>query len=395
MSKKSSKKRTSSSRSGGVEIHANTVNIQGDVAGRDKAGSGGSSPPPPPPSGSPSTPPPTDAAFQYDVFISYSSQDKDWVRGELLHALEQRGLRVLIDFRDFRPGAPSIKEIERAILISRKTLLILTPDYLASQWTEFENLLLQTLEPSNQNLRLIPLLKAKCDLPLRLRMLTYVNFVDPDDWDSAWRQLFTALGAPPLQDAPTPETPEAWFLKHPYGMPPNFTGRAAEKALLTAWLNGNTGHSLWVMRALGGFGKSALAWHWLTHDVKDKQWPRVVWWSFYEGDASFENFLRETLAYLKIDPPPGPRGQVDALLAALRQPGTLLILDGFERQLRVFSGMNAAYQGDLPLPSEGDPGPVAKRSGGAGVSATATASAPSPKASCATSPRCPTCAAKC
>ena len=362
MSPKSSKKPKSTSRSGGVDIHADTVNIYGDVAGRDKtgaggSGSGGSSTPPPPPSGWQTAPPQSGDQFEYDVFISYSSKDKDWVRGDLLHTLEQHGLRACIDYRDFQPGAPSIKEIERAILTSRKTLLILTPDYLASQWTEFENLLLQTLEPSNQNLRLIPLLKAKCDLPLRLRMLTYVNFVDPDEWDIAWRQLFTALGGPPLQTAPAKETPEAWFLKHPYGMPPNFTGRAAEKAMLTAWLNGDTGHSLWVMRALGGFGKSALAWHWLTHEVDARQWPRVVWWSFYEGDASFENFLRETLAYLKIDPSLlGPRGQVDALLDALRQPGTLLILDGFERQLRAFSGMNAAYQGDeAPTPARAKP----------------------------------------
>ncbi len=160
------------------------------VAGSVNAGGSGGTPPapPPPPSDLQATPPQPEDQFEYDVFISYSSKDKQWVRGDLLPALEKHGLRVIIDFRDFRPGAPSVKEIERAVLTSRKTLLILTPDYLASHWTEFENLLLQTLEPANQNLRLIPLLKEKCDLPLRLRMLTYVNFVDPDDWDIAWRQ---------------------------------------------------------------------------------------------------------------------------------------------------------------------------------------------------------------
>ena len=89
------------------------------------------------------------------------------------------------------------------------------------------------------------------------------------------------------------------------------------------------------------------------------QWPRVVWWSFYEGDASFENFLRETLTYLQIDPALlGPRQQVDALLQVLHQPGTLLILDGFERGLRAFSGMNAAYQGDEAPTLHPHPGPL-------------------------------------
>ncbi len=218
MSDESSGISTTVNQSGGVTVNAQTVNIYGDVMGGNKAGASGSSGivlPPPPPDLTATAPLPVDEAYQYDIFISYSSKDKDWVRGELLRALEERGLRVIIDFRDFRPGAPSIKEIERAVLTSRKTLLILTPDYLQSQWTEFENLLLQTLEPSNQALRLIPLLKAKCELPLRLRMLTYVNFADPDDWNIAWRQLLTALGAAPLPAAPAKETPPAWNLAYP------------------------------------------------------------------------------------------------------------------------------------------------------------------------------------
>ena len=40
----------------------------------------------------------------YDVFISYSSKDADWVRGSLLQGLEDAGLRVYIDFRDFETG---------------------------------------------------------------------------------------------------------------------------------------------------------------------------------------------------------------------------------------------------------------------------------------------------
>ncbi len=292
--------------------------------------------------------------FAYDVFISYSSKDKDWVRGELLKRLEAAGLRVCIDSRDFQPGAPSVKEMERAVVTSRKTLLILTPDYLASAWAEFEELMLATLDPANRRRRLIPLLKAKCDLPLHINYLTYVNFVDPEDWGWAWTQLLTALGVPPVPKSAEEPRREAWCLKHPYPMPPNFTGRADERKMLTEWLNADGNHPLLVLRALGGFGKSALCWHWLLHDVDPTQFPRVVWWSFYEGDASFDSFLRETLEYLSVGQVSnlsnlGPRQQADELLHRLHQPGTLLILDGFERALRAYSSMNAAYQGDAPL----------------------------------------------
>lgn len=294
--------------------------------------------------------------YSYDVFISYSHTDRAWVRGELLSRLEATGLKVCMDFRDFEPGVPSVKEMRRGVETSHKTLLILTPAYLESAWAEFEHLMLQTLDPANRERRLIPLLKTKCELPLEIRYLTYVNFADPEDLDIAWTQLLTALGAPPVQEAPEEPTRDEWRLAHPYPMPPNFTGRAAERKMLSRWLEADSNHPLLVMRALGGFGKSALAWHWLLHDVDPTRWPRVVWWSFYEGDANFDSFLGVTLAYLgqgEIAPRRlGPRQQADALLRLLHQPGSLLILDGFERALRAYSGMGAAYQGDDPAKPE-------------------------------------------
>ncbi len=147
-----------------------------------------------------------------------------------------------------------------------------------------------------------------------------------------------------------------------------FTGRDAERGELSAWLDRDPDHPLLVVRALGGFGKSALAWHWLHHDVHPRRWPRVAWWSFYEPEATCERFLEETLAYLGVDPRrvPGPRQQVEALLYLLRTPGTLLILDGFERALRAYGSMMAAYQGDEGAGEFGRGGEAGTRGGGDG-----------------------------
>jgi TolB-like protein/Tfp pilus assembly protein PilF len=133
--------------------------------------------------------------FEYDVFISYSSHDKEWVRGELLKRIEEVGLRVFIDFRDFKGGAPGIKEMERGVSTCRKTLLVLTPDYVESEWCEIENIMLQALDPANRDLRLIPLLKTQCRKPLRIGALTHVDFTDGADCELAWHQLLSALGA--------------------------------------------------------------------------------------------------------------------------------------------------------------------------------------------------------
>ena len=291
-----------------------------------------------------------DADFEFDVFISYSHRDKAWVRGELLERIEKGGLRAFVDFRDFTPGAPSIKNMEHGAKHCRHTLLVLTPDYISSEWCDLEGVMSQTLSPANRDLRVIPLLKADCEKPLYVGALTNIDFTDGADIELAWRQLLTALGAPPEPEPPKGPHPDHWFLAHPYPMPPNFTGRVDERAMLTGWLGADVAHPLLSLRALGGFGKSALAWHWLTHDVKPADWPRVVWWSFYEGDASFDNFVAQTLDYLsdgKIKPGElSPRDAVKALLEILHPPGTLLVLDGFERELRAFGGLDAAYRGD-------------------------------------------------
>ena len=86
---------------------------------------------------SPEQQPSDSNSYEYDVFISYSTKDQ-WVREELLRRLEDAGLKCCIDYRDFRLGAPAISELERAATTSRKTLLVLTPNYLESKWTEFE-----------------------------------------------------------------------------------------------------------------------------------------------------------------------------------------------------------------------------------------------------------------
>ncbi len=295
----------------------------------------------------------TEQQFEFDVFISYSSKDEQWVTETLLPRLEQGGVKACIDFRDFKPGWTSLHNIQYGVRHSRHTLLVLTENWFSREWTQFESFLSGTNDPTGMRQRTIPLLLRKSEPPETadfVTALSYVDFTRADRADIAWRILFTALGKPPEPEPPQQSQPDQWFLAHPYPMPPNFTGRVAERQMLDRWLNTDTAHPLVGIRALGGFGKSALVWHWLIHDVEPADWPHVVWWSFYENDASFDHFLVETLAYLsdgRVDATKLPgKDAVRMLLQMLHTPGTLLVLDGFERVLRAFGGLNAAYQGD-------------------------------------------------
>ena len=294
--------------------------------------------------------------FKYDVFVSYSSANKDWVRKTFVPILEKAGLKVCDYYRDFDVGAPIVMEMERAILESRKTIPILSPAYLKSGWAEFESLMVQTIDAANRDRRVLPVILETCELSLRIKYMNCINFANPDDVEIEWQRLSRAMEvilSPSLLDTKLPATGsrEAWHLAHPYPMPPNFTGRAIELKMLDGWLADDKDR-LFILRALGGFGKSSLAWQWINTHVNPAEWTKLVWWSFYEGDASFEHFIEETLKYLKLEVPQGQRPQVDELLKAMQSQKILLIMDGFERALRAYSSMNAAYQGDEPKVEE-------------------------------------------
>ncbi len=133
--------------------------------------------------------------YHYDVFISHSHHDVEWVQAWLWPHLESAGLTACVDVRDFQPGAPSATEIERAVLTSRKTVLVLTPAYLAGQWTEFENVMTQTLDPAARQRRMLPLLLQKCELPLRIGMLVYLDFTRAEQHDKQLVRLIAAIRA--------------------------------------------------------------------------------------------------------------------------------------------------------------------------------------------------------
>jgi hypothetical protein len=156
-------------------------------------------------------------SFSYDVFISYSHADRAWVHGWLLPKLESAGLRVCIDTCDFDIGVPGLVNMERAVDNSRHTLLVLTPDWVVSEWTDFEALLTQTTDPAGRRRKLLPLLLEPCKPPARIGTLTYADFADPAHRDVQVERVVAAAQGrlrlqeigPALDLLPGSETPSA------------------------------------------------------------------------------------------------------------------------------------------------------------------------------------------
>ena len=129
------------------------------------------------------------AGYQFDVFISHSPADREWVDAWLLPRLEQAGLSVCVDYRDFVTGTPRIQSIERAITSSRRTVAVLTPDWLASEWNAFEDLLVRSLDPAAVRRRRIPVKLKVCDLPQSLVALEGVDLTAERRWEQGIKRL--------------------------------------------------------------------------------------------------------------------------------------------------------------------------------------------------------------
>ncbi|XP_004391091.2 toll-like receptor 11 [Trichechus manatus latirostris] len=81
--------------------------------------------------------------YHYDVFISYCSQDQDWVLAELIPALEKplpagEGLRLCLPERDFGVGQDRMEAMAASIDSSKATLCVLSRQALGSPWCNLE-----------------------------------------------------------------------------------------------------------------------------------------------------------------------------------------------------------------------------------------------------------------
>jgi len=129
------------------------------------------------------------------LFISYVEADRAWVEGYLLDALEAAGVGIYSE-EAFRLGVPRLVEFERAIQSSQRTLLVLSPAYLANNFSQFTDLLAQSYGLETATWPVIPLILHPVKLPPRLAMLTALDATDPDTWQSVLERLLGDLQRP-------------------------------------------------------------------------------------------------------------------------------------------------------------------------------------------------------
>jgi tetratricopeptide (TPR) repeat protein/MinD-like ATPase involved in chromosome partitioning or flagellar assembly len=202
----------------------------------------------------------------YDVFISYSHTDSDWVRDWLVPKLEEANLNVGVDYLSFDIGAPAIVNMERAVEQSRNVLLVLTPNWTESQWVNLETLLVQARNPSERSRRMLPLMLKECKPRKGISILTYTDFTKTEQWESQLERVIATIKS---KDNPTPavalqadSTESCVPFILPQLIPSSFAERGDTLAQLENLLLSKDEirtNNVVALIGAGGVGKSALA----------------------------------------------------------------------------------------------------------------------------------------
>jgi hypothetical protein len=162
-------------------------------------------------------------------FISYSTQDQEWVQA-VLDGLKALGLDARWDRSTLHPGDPWVQMLEAELLMADVLLLVVTPQSMASRWVQSERAIMELLGRP-----IVPVVAVECEEPEFLRTHQHFDLSASETFPDHLRTLAKHLLAI-SDDSALPTLRIAAPDKKPFLVPPTLL-RESIRALHTLCVN--------------------------------------------------------------------------------------------------------------------------------------------------------------
>ncbi|HEX6898662.1 MAG TPA: FxSxx-COOH system tetratricopeptide repeat protein [Thermoanaerobaculia bacterium] len=204
-----------------------------------------------------------------DFFISYTQADlqrAEWIAS----VLKEAGYKVHFQAWDMPAGSNFALEMQRASTEAERTVAVLSPDYLNSEYAMAEWAAAFAQDPSGKKRRLLQVRVREVTLSGPMASIVYVDLVDLDEVAARDRLLKEAARgrAPKLESLPLDEIPAPGPLPDGSCMPlsvnPLFVGRDEDLRILARQLKAGETSAIGQVEiaaatGMGGIGKTQLA----------------------------------------------------------------------------------------------------------------------------------------
>lgn len=257
-----------------------------------------------------------------DFFISYNRHDKQWAEW-IAWQLEEAGYVIVIQAWDFRPGGNFVGDMQQATAGAKRTIAVLSPDYLTSKFTQPEWNAAFAQDPTGEEGLLVPIRVEKCELTGLLPQIVYIDLVGLDQ-ASAKQELLSGIKRGRAKPTIEPNFPGR--VTHTEKEAPDFPGelltsevgeeeerevddfslkfanREVERKAIHEYLIADANYPHIHIHAPRGLGKTYLLQE-LNYELREEGW-QTVWIDFssdlhrsLQGDPRLflNEFVRQTI----------------------------------------------------------------------------------------------------
>ena len=141
-----------------------------------------------------------------DFFISYTQTDRqaaEWIAWQL----EAAGYSVVLQAWDFQQGQNFVLAMDRASQEAGRTLVVLSPDFLASRFTAPEWAAAFAKDPTGQRGLLLPVRVKSCNPDGLLGQIVYIDLVGAQSKDEARQRLLAGVDRARRKPETEPDLP--------------------------------------------------------------------------------------------------------------------------------------------------------------------------------------------